>query len=91
MESEGIGIDLRALHRHGWSISALARRFQINRRTVAREVVADGSRVYPSRAAKHPLTPAQLAHIERRLLVCPVLRATDLHHESQHALAVCSA
>jgi transposase len=76
-------MDLRALHRHGWSISALARRFGINHRTVAREVAADGSRAYPSRAPKHSLTPAQLAHIERRLLVCPVLRATDLHRELQ--------
>ena len=81
--SEETGMDLRALHRHGWSISALARRFQINRRTVAREVAADGPRAYPPRAPKHTLTPAQLAHIERRLLVCPVLRATDLHRELQ--------
>ena len=83
MESEETGMDLRALHRHGWSISALARRFGINRRTLAREVAADGPRAYPSRAPKHPLTPAQLAHIERRLLVCSVLRATDLHRELQ--------
>ena len=76
--------------RNGWSVSpeirstsALARRFGLNRRTVAREVTAAGPRPYPPRAAKHPLTPAQLAHIERRLLVCPVLRATDLHRELQ--------
>jgi transposase len=81
VESEETGMDLRALHRHGWSISALARRFKINRRTVAREVAADGPRSYPSRPPKHSLTPAQLGHIERRLLVCPVLRATDLHRE----------
>ncbi len=83
MQSEETGMDLRALHRHGWSISALARRFALNRRTVVREVAADGARPYPLRPAKHPLTPAQLAHIERRLLVCPVLRATDLHRELQ--------
>jgi hypothetical protein len=28
VESEETGMDLRALHRHGWSISALARRFR---------------------------------------------------------------
>jgi transposase len=84
VQSEETGMDLRALHRHGWSNSALARRFGLNRRTVAREVAAAGPRPYPPRAAKHPLTPAQLAHIERRLLVCPVLRATDLHRELQH-------
>jgi len=83
VQSEETGMDLRALHRHGWSTSALARRFGLNRRTVAREVAAAGPRPYPPRAAKHPLTPAQLAHIERRLLVCPVLRATDLHRELQ--------
>lgn len=86
MESEETGMDLCALHRHGWSISALARRFQINRRTVAREVAPDGPRAYPSRAPKHPLTPAQLGHIERRLLVCPMLRATDLHRELQRVV-----
>jgi hypothetical protein len=31
VESEETGMDLRARHRHGWSISALARRFQVNR------------------------------------------------------------
>jgi transposase len=76
-------MDLRALHRHGWSISALARRFHLNRRTVAKELAADGPRVYPPRAPLHPLTAAQLAHIERRYLVCPQLRATDLHRELQ--------
>jgi hypothetical protein len=35
VESEETGIDLRSLHRHGWSISAITRRFMINRRTVA--------------------------------------------------------
>jgi hypothetical protein len=29
VESEETRMDLRALHRHGWSISALARRFRI--------------------------------------------------------------
>ena len=81
MESEEIWMDLRALHRHGWSISAFAREFHLNRRTVSRELEAVEPRRYPDRAAKHPLTRSQLAHIERRLAVCPRLRATDLHHE----------
>jgi transposase len=76
-------MDLHALHRHGWIISALAREFHLNRRTVSRELEAVEPRRYSVRAAKHPLTPAQLAHIERRLAVCPRLRATDLHHELQ--------
>lgn len=83
MQSEETGMDLRALHRHGWTISALARRFHLNRRTVARELAAGGPRPYPPRQPLHPLTPAQLAHIERRFLVCPQLRATDLHRELQ--------
>jgi lambda repressor-like predicted transcriptional regulator len=29
-------MDLRVLHRHGWSISALARESHLNRRTVER-------------------------------------------------------
>jgi len=62
-------MDLCALHRHGWSISALAGG---SRSTAARWPggAPDGPRAYPSRAPKHPLTPAQLGHIERRLLVC---------------------
>jgi transposase len=74
-------MDLRALRRHGWSVSALAREFHLNRRTVNRELAAEVPRRYPPRAPRHPFTPAQLAHIERRLAVCPALRATDLRHE----------
>jgi transposase len=76
-------MDLRALRRHGWSVSALAREFHLNRRTVTRELEAVEPRRYPRRLPQHPLTPAHLAHIERRLAVCPRLRATDLHHELQ--------
>ena len=87
MQSEETGMDLRALHRHGWTVSALARRFHLNRRTVASELASDGPRSYPSRAPLHPLTPAQLAHIERRYLTCPQLRATDLLRELQRDFA----
>ena len=81
MESEEIWMDLHALHRHGWSISALARKFHLNRRTVRRELAAGAPPGYPPRAVQHPFTAAQLAHIDRRLAVCPSLRATDLHFE----------
>jgi hypothetical protein len=84
VQSEETSVDLRAVHRHGWSNSALARRFGLNRRTLAREVAAAGPRPYPPRAAKHQLTPAQLAHIERRLLVYPVLRATHRGSAAPH-------
>jgi lambda repressor-like predicted transcriptional regulator len=58
-------MDLRALRRHGWSVSALAREFHLNRRTVNRELAAEVPWRYPLRARRHPFTPAQLAHIER--------------------------
>jgi transposase len=74
-------MEMHVLHQHGWSVSALARQFELNRRTVARELEAEGPRSYPHRAPSHPLTEAQLAHIDRRLAVCPVLRTTDLHRE----------
>jgi hypothetical protein len=57
VESEEIWMDLHALHRHGWSISALARKFQLNRRTVRRELAADAARGYPPRALRYPFTP----------------------------------
>ena len=74
-------MELRVLHEHGWSVSALARHFNLNRRTVTRELKAERPRGYPKRAPQHPLSAAQLAHIERRLAVCPVIRSTDLHRE----------
>ena len=83
MQSEETWMDLRALHRHGWTVSAFARRFQLNRRTVRRDIAAERPRAYPAARPVHPLTQAQRAHIERRLVVCPVLRATDLHRELQ--------
>ncbi len=81
MESEEVWMDLHALHRHGWSISALARKFHLNRRTVRRKLAAGSPPGYPPRTPRHPFTAAQLAHIDRRLAVCPSLRATDLHYE----------
>jgi transposase len=81
MQSEGTHMELKVLHQHGWSINRLAREFGLNWRTVKREVMSDGPRRYPDRAKPSALTPAQQAHVERRLAVCPVIRGTDLHHE----------
>jgi transposase len=83
MQSEETWMDLRALHRQGWTVSALARRFRLNRRTVRRDIAAERPRRYPDRPTRHPLTEAQLAHVARRLGVCPTLRTTDLHRELQ--------
>lgn len=74
-------MELKVLHQHGWSISALAREFGLNWRTVKREVTSDTPRHYAHRAKPTALTDAQHAHVERRLGVCPTIRATDLHHE----------
>lgn len=76
-----VWMELHVLHQHGWSISALAREFGLNWRTVQRELASPGPRRYPERARPTALTEAQLRHVERRLGVCPPLRGTDLHGE----------
>jgi transposase len=77
-------MELRVLHQHGWSISALAREFGLNWRTVKREVESPASRHYPDRDEPTALTESQLRHVERRLAVCPSIRGTDLHAELHH-------
>jgi transposase len=74
-------MELHVLHHHGWSISALAREFGLNWRTVKREVMSDAVRRYPQRAEPTALTEPQLRHVERRLASCPTIRGTDLHGE----------
>ena len=74
-------MELRVLHQHGWSISALAREFGLSRNTVRRELESPAPRRYPERAKPTALSAAQLAHVERRLAVCPAIRGTDLHRE----------
>jgi transposase len=74
-------MELHVLHQHGWSISALAREFDLNWRTVKREVESDAARRYPERAQPTALSEPQLRHVERRLAVCPSIRGTDLHRE----------
>jgi len=81
MQSEETHMELKALRRHGWTVSALAREFGLSRATVRRELAAVGPRRYPSRALPTALTEAQLAHIEPRLAVCPGIRGTLLHAE----------
>jgi transposase len=76
-------MELKALRKHGWTISALAREFGLSRNTVKRELASDAPRHYPERDKPTKLTPSQLAHVERRLAVCPTIRGTDLHYELQ--------
>ena len=81
MKSGAIWMELHVLHKHGWTISALAREFGLNWRTVKRELESGEPRRYSERAKPTALTEAQQAHVERRLAVCPTLRGTDLHGE----------
>ena len=81
MQSGETWMELRVLHQHGWSISALAREFGLSRNTVKRELESPEPRRYPARAKPTALTEAQRAHVERRLAVCPTIRGTDLHGE----------
>jgi len=74
-------MERHVLHKRGWSISALAREFGLNWRTVKRELASPGPRHYPERVKPTALSDAQLRHVERRLAVCPSLRGTDLHGE----------
>jgi transposase len=74
-------MELHVLHKHGWSISALAREFGLNWRTVKRELASAGPRRYPEREKPTALSEVQLRHVERRLAVCSSLRGTDLHGE----------
>lgn len=74
-------MELHALHRHGWTISALAREFGLSRVTVRRELASLEPRRYASRAVRTALNEAQQAHIARRLAVCPAIRGSILYAE----------
>ena len=64
MKSGAIWMELHALHKHGWTISALAREFGLNWRTVKRELESGAPRRYAERAKPTALTEAQQAHVE---------------------------
>lgn len=74
-------MELHVLHRHGWSIAALAREFGLHWRTAKRYASAPVPPTYSARVKPAELTAAQLAHVERRLVACPSLRATVLLRE----------
>ncbi len=48
MQSGAIWMELHVLHKHGWSISALAREFGLNWRTIIMEDPRFGDRGRPS-------------------------------------------
>lgn len=74
-------MELKVLHRHGWTVSQLAREFGISRTTVYRELASEAPRRYAERAKPTALNQAQMMHVERRLVVCPKIRGTILHDE----------
>ena len=84
MQSGETHVELKALRHHGWSVSDLAREYGLSRDTVRRELASEHRRDYPERAKPTALSEAQLVHIERRLVVCPNVRGTDLHAELRH-------
>jgi AraC-like DNA-binding protein len=74
-------LELKVLHHHGWSVSALAREFGLSRTTVYRELASLGPRRYTERERPAAMNEAQRMHVERRLAVCAEIRGTDLHTE----------
>jgi transposase len=81
LQSEETWMELHVLHRHGWSIAALAREFGLDWRTAKRYAGAPEPPLYRRRTCPAELNVAQLAHLERRLTACPTLRATVLLRE----------
>jgi Helix-turn-helix domain of resolvase len=74
-------MEMNVLHRHGWTVSQLAREFGISRTTVYKELASEMPRRYAERAKPTALNEAQATHVERRLTVCPGIRATILYDE----------
>jgi len=67
---------------HGWSLSAIAREYGLNWRTVKRVVEAGRvRRTYPEHARPTELKASQLEHLARRLVVHPGIRGTVLDRE----------
>ena len=81
MYDEEIWMVLRALYRQGWTKSALAREFGLNRRTVNRYIESDDAPTYGPRSCPRELAADQLAHVTRRLASCPSIRTTTLFRE----------
>src|SRR6266487_1280839 len=82
MQCEEDWLVMHVLHtKYGWSIEQIAREFKVNWRTAKRYAQAEDVPRYPAREGPAGLTPAQLAHVTRRLDLCPELRVTTLHRE----------
>jgi len=84
MQSGVTHLEVKALRRLGWSISAIAREFDLSRTTVYKELASAVPRAYGPRARLFPLNEAQLAFVQRRLAACAEIRGTDLHAELRY-------
>ena len=78
-------MELHALYRHGWTVSALAREYGLSRNTVRRELANPERRRYASRDVRTALSEAQQAHVARRVEVCPTIRGTIVYAELQES------
>jgi len=74
-------MEIKALRHHGWSVADIAREYDLAPNTVRAELSSKLPRHYQQRAEPTELTESQLVHVQRRLVVCPNLRGTDLHAE----------
>src|SRR4030088_1682897 len=83
VQSGEISMELKALSRLGWSVTALAREYGLSRTTGYKELASSRPRSY-RRAKPTELNDTQRIHIERRLSVCPGIRGTDLHAELRY-------
>jgi transposase len=81
LQSGAIHMEIGTLYRHGWTISALAREFQLSRTTIREEVRSEEQRRYRARVRPKALNEAQKAHVRRRMSVCPQIRGTILYRE----------
>lgn len=84
MQSGVTHLEVKALRRLGWEVSAIAREFGLSRTTVYKELASPGPRSYGPRPRLFRLNEAQLAFVQRRLAACAEIRGTDLHAEVRH-------
>lgn len=77
-------MEIKALQRHCWSVTSIAEEFDLARGSVYAALRSEGPRQYGPRKRPMALNESQLIHVERRLVVCPNLRGTDLHAELRH-------
>jgi len=81
LQSGETHVEIQALRRHGWSVADIASEYGLARNTVYAELASPRPRHYQQRDEPTALTEPQLVHVQRRLVVCPNLRGTDLHAE----------